>query len=732
MKAWNAEALDSRTDDALMPREGQGSGCVVATAHAGAVFALGSEEPDAQALLTPWPGPCGGLPPYDRATPSALAEALPVAIEAQRATVRAIADQPAAPDFENTVAALEDAGRALRNLHALARAVFSTAAEGEAPVVAQRLAPMVSALALETLHDRALFGRVDAVWQARHDAGLDAQQLRLVEVLHQRFLRAGAALCGSDQARLKAIDARLATLSVRFSQNLTAEQETQVVWLAAEMDLAGLPPAQVRAAAQAAEARGRPGAWAVPNQRPAVWPFLTHATRRDLRERVWRMWNERGSHDGAHDNRPLIAEMLRLRGERARLLGHASHAHAVLADRMARTPENALAMLYQAWTPVLAATRLQIAEMQALADAAADAAGAQRFALAPWDRLHFAEQLRRRRYQFDAEEVMQYLPLQRMVEAMFWAAGRVHGLGFVELTGVPVLHPSIRVFEVRRGDEPMGVLYLDPFQRPGKMHGSHQHRVRAAERFRGRVLPVSNIVCGAPMPPPGEPALLPWEYANVLFHEFGHALHMLMDGARYPSLGSLDVAWDLVELPALLMEYWLRDRELLHRFARHHATDEPMPEALLDRLLDSVKADRIFSLNLDYLAPAIVDLEVHRLADGREVDALAVQAQTLRTLGMPACWDQIMSVTNSWHSFGGHYDAGVYAYLWSDVMAADVAERFLQAPGGLYDGPASRAWRDHILTIGHSVPAGVAFRALCGHDPDPAALMRRFDLAPVD
>ena len=686
--------------------------------------------PDAAALLGPWPGPLGGLPPYDRATPAALEQALPVAVEARRQAVRAIADNPAPPDFENTVIALEDSPRTLRGLHALLQAVATTAGVGEVPAAARRLAPLVPALEGEIAHDRALFQRVDAVWRGRHRAGLDPQQLRLVEVLHERFVRAGAGLPEPDKARLQAINGRLATLSAQFGQNLLAEQEQQVVWVEAETDLAGLPPSQRQAAAQAAADRGRPGAWAIPNQRPAVWPILTHAPQRALRERVWRMWSTRGSHEGAFDNRPVIAEMLRLRGERARLLGHASHAHAVLSSRMARSPDRALAMLRESWGPVLAATRRQIADFQALADAEASAAGTEGFSLAPWDRLYFAEKLRRQRFALDSQEVMQYLSLDRVVDAMFWVAGRVHGLRFEELTGVPVLHPSIRVFEVCHEDGPVGVLYLDVLQRPGKMHGSHQHRVRAAESFRGRVLPISNIVSGVPSPPEGQPVLLPWEYANVLFHEFGHALHMLMDGARYPSLGSLDVAWDLVELPSLFSEYWLRDRELLRRFARHHATGEPMPEALMDRLLAGLQYDRIFSVNLDYLAPAIVDLELHLLADGsgRDVDALAVEARTLQELDMPACWDLIMGVTHSWHGFGGPYDAGLYSYLWSDVMAADVAERFLNAPGGLFDATMAKAWRERILCAGHTVPADQAFRALIGRDPDSAALMRRFAL----
>ncbi|MFN8738174.1 MAG: M3 family metallopeptidase [Betaproteobacteria bacterium] len=681
--------------------------------------------PGAAALLAPWPGPCGGLPPFEHATPEALAQALPLAVEAKRRAVRNIADNPEPPAFDNTVAALEDSARSLRDLHAVFAAVSTTAQVGAMPEVAQRLAALVPALELELAHDGALFSRIDAVWQTRESSGLDAQQIRLVEVLRARMVRAGAALGGADQARLQAIDARLATLSARFNQNLLAEQETQVVWLAAESDLDGLPPARREAAAAAARARGRAGAWAIPHQRPAGWPFLTPARRRDLRETVWRMWSSRGSHPGAHDNRPLIAEMLRLRGERARLLGSPSHAHWVLADRMAGTPETALAMLMRAWDAALAATRRQIADYQAIADAE----GAD-FALAPWDRLHYAEKLRQQRFAVDGEQISRYLSADRMLEAMFWAAGRLHGLGFSELTGVPVLHPSVRVFEVRRDAEPIGVLYVDLYQRPGKMHGSHQHRLRAAERFRGRVLPIASIVSGVPVPPAGTPALLPWEYANVLFHEFGHALHMLLDGARYPSLGSLNVAWDMVELPSLLNEYWLRDRELLHRFARHHETGAPMPQALIERLEAALAYDRIFSVNLDYLGAAIVDIKLHLLADGSggPIDALAVEQRTLQELGMPACWDLVLGVTHSVHSFAGSYDAGLYAYLWSDAMAAEVATRFANAPGGLYDRETAQAWREQILAVGHQRPARDAFRALLGHDPDLGALLRRFAL----
>ncbi len=685
---------------------------------------------DARALLAPWPSHgkphLGGLPPYDHATPAAFEQAVPLAIESKRSAVRTLADNPQAPSFENTVAALEDCGRGLRGLQALYMAVVSTASLGEMPAVAQRLAPLVPALELEVALDPALFARIEAVWRARHSSGLDPEQIRLVEVLHERMVHAGAALAPEAKARLQSITARLAVLSSRFNQNMLAEQAAQAVWLESQDDLAGLSEPQRQGALAAAKALGREGVWAIPNQRPAVWPFLIHSTRRELRERVWRMWNDRCDNDGPHDNKPVIAEILRLRGERARLLGHASHAHGVLAQRMARTPETAMAVLRRTWDSVLEATQRQVAGYQAVADA--EGAG---FRIAPWDRLHYAEKLRRQRFDLDGEVVKQYLPLDRMLEAMFWVAGRVHGLLFEELHDVPRLHPSIRVFEVCRGAEPVGVLYVDLFHRPGKAHGSHQHQMRCAESFSGRVLPISNMVSGLPAPAPGAPVLLPWEYANVLFHEFGHALHMLLNRARYPSLGSLQVAWDLVELPSLLNEFWLRDHELLQRFARHHATGEPMPPALIERLEAGLRHDRIFSVNLDYLGGAIVDLKLHSMANGSsgDIDAVAVERETLVELGMPEAWDLILRVTNSFHSFVGGYDAGLYAYLWSDLMAADAAEAFLQSPGGLYDVDVARSWRDTILTVGHTVPAAQAFRRFRGRDPDPGALMRRFGLA---
>ncbi len=681
----------------------------------------------AQALLAPWSGPGGGLPPLEGVLSAALEEAVRAAIEMKRAEVRAIAANPASATFENTAQALEDCGRALNRVLCLHRVHANSLSLGDMPAVAQRLAPLLSALDDEIAHNERLFARLNAVWNQRGQAGLSPEQQRLVDVLRTRMQRRGAGLPQEAKLRLAEINASLAALASQYNQNLIQEASSQAIFIEDEAGLDGLPDSQRQAAAAAATEKGRPGIWAIPNARGSVWPFLMLATQRDLREKVWRMWTQRGDNPGPHDNKPIAAETLQLRGEMARLMGYPSYAHFALADRMARTPETALALLERTWRSVKAAAQAQLADYQAIADSE----GAP-IRLAPWDRQFYAEKLRRERFGLDGDAVKAHLTLEAVLQAMFWAAGRVHGLGFKPLADAPLIHPSVRVYEVSRGDEPLGVLYFDLFNRPGKAHGSYQMQYREAENFRGRVLPISAVYSSFPPPPEDQPVLLPWEYANVFFHEFGHALHMLHCTSAYASLGSQHVAWDFVELPALINERWLRDRELLARFARHHISGDPMPAAMIDRIEQGLKYDRIFSLNPDFLLPAIVDLRLHLLADGsgQPIDPVQVENDTLAELGMPQAWDLIMRVTHNFHIFIGAYAAGLYSYLWADVMAADAVRIFEQSPGGIYDAATSRAWIEKVLSVGHRVPAEEAFKQFAGHDPDPTPLQQRFGLWP--
>jgi len=690
-----------------------------------------SPSPAAQALLAPWSGPYGGLPPLAGVDPAALEEAVRCALDLKRGEVQAIASNPAPPSFENTAEALEACGAELRRVSCVHGVYAASMSLGDMPAVAQRIAPLLAALDDEIAHDERLFARLDAVWKSRVQSGLSPEQERLVEVLRTRMQRRGAGLPRPAKERLAAINSRLASLSARYSQNLIEEAGPQAVFIEDASGLDGLPDALRTAAAAAAAERGRPGQWAIPNARGAVWPFLTLATRRDLREQVWRMWTNRGDNAGPQDNKPVAAEMLQLRGELARLTGYPSYAHLALADRMAGTPEAAVALLQRTWASVKPRALAQLADYQALADR--DRAGIR---LAPWDRQFYADKLRRERFGLEGDAVKAHFPLDAVLQALFWAAGRVHSLAFKAIEGAALIHPTVRVYEVSRGGEPIGVIYFDLFNRPGKAHGSYQTQYREAEHFRGRVLPISGVYSTFPPPPgmeQGQPVLLPWEYANVFFHEFGHALHMLHCTSAYRSLGSQHVAWDFVELPALINERWLRDRELLARFARHHVTGEPIAPALIDRIEQGLQYDRIFSLNPDFLLPALVDMRLHLRADGsgQPIDPVQVENDTLAELGMPEAWDLIMRVTHNFHVFIGAYAAGLYSYLWADVMAADAVEAFERSPCGLYDADTARRWIDNILSVGHRVPADQAFRQFAGHDPDPSALQRRFGLQPA-
>ena len=684
-------------------------------------------QSDVAALLAPWNGPYGGLPSFTGISSAAIEDAMRAAIELKRVEVQTIASVSEPPTFQNTAEAFENCGRALQRVKCVFHVYADSLSLGDMPAVAQRLVALIAALDDEIAHNENLYSRLHAVWDSRHQSGLSTEQQRLVEVLLTRMQRRGSGLAPAAKARLAEINARLAALSSHYNQNLIQEAGSQVVFIEDETGLQGLPADLRQAAASVATEKGRPGIWAIPNARGAVWPFLKLSTRRDLREQVWRMWTNRGDNAGPLDNKPIANEILQLRGELARLLGFRSYAHFAMADRMAGNPDTALDLLKRTWQSVKARAVSQVADYQAIADSeSAD------IRLAPWDRQFYAEKLRRERFNLDSDAVKAHLPLNGVLHAMFWAASRVHGLEFKQISDAPVIHPTVRVYEVSRHAtaEVVGVIYFDLFNRPGKAHGSYQMQFREAENFQGRVLPISCVFSTFPQPPEGQPVLLPWEYANVFFHEFGHALHMLHCKAAFRSLGSEHVAWDFVELPALINERWLRDPELLARFARHHLTNESMPPALIDRIEEAFQYERIFSLNPDFLLPAIVDLRLHLMADGtgNPIDVVQVENEIIAEFGMPDAWDLVMRVTHNFHIFIGAYAAGLYSYLWSDVMAADAVQTFEKSPGGIYDAQTSKAWIDKILSVGHSVPADKAFRDFAGHDPDLEPIHRRFGL----
>jgi peptidyl-dipeptidase Dcp len=674
-------------------------------------------------LLAPWTGPFGGVPPFGRFDLSDLEPALDRAMAEKLAAIEAIAHRTSAPTFDDTLGALERAGAVLDRVLAIYGVYTSTLSDARIQAIERATAPKLVALEDRIMQNARLFARVEAVHEGADRLALTPEQRRLAWVVHRGFVRSGARLDGAAKARLFDLNQRLATHHTTFRQNLLAEENEQFVLLERDGDLAGLPASLRVAAAEAAAARGREGRWAIVNTRSSVDPFLTHSTRRDLREKVWRMFTSRGEHGDARDNRALVTEILRLRAERATLLGYPTHAHLALEDSMAGTPERALALVEATWKPAVARVREEVADMQALADAEE---GRGAIAIAPWDYRHYAERVRSAGDAVDAGDVTPYLQLEALREGMFWVAGELFGLRFAAIGdgSVPTARADIRVFQVSDAEgRAMGLWYFDPYARAGKSSGAWMSEYRAQSRFDGRVMPIvsnnANFVAAAP----GEAVLVSWDDARTLFHEFGHALHGLCSDVAYPSLAGTAVARDYVEFPSQLLERWLPLPKVLERFARHHRTGEPLPAGLAQKLGRSERHAQGFA-TVEYLASALVDLRMH-LTPERVTDPDRFERETLAAAGMPAEIAMRHRPPHFAHVFAGDgYAAAYYSYLWAETLSADGFEAFLEGDGP-FDAAVAGRLRDAVFRVGNTVDPAAGYRAFRGRDPTLAALMRQ-------
>ena len=638
-------------------------------------------------LLTPWTGPYGGAPPFDRVTVADFVPAAEAAMAEEWQEVEALAANPAPPTFDNTIAALESTGSAAGRAAAIYSVWIGTLSTPEVRAADRVLRPRLAGHLDRIKQHSALFRRVNAVYQARHASGLTVEQVRLTELRWSRMVKSGAQLEPAGKTRLAAINAELAGCYTIFAQNVLVEENDHVLYLT-EADLSGLPNDLRTSAATAAAARRRPGDFAILNIRSAVDPFITYSDRRDLRERVWKSFYGRGDNGDARDNNGLIARILRLRAERAKLLGYATHAHWNLdKSSMAGTPQAALDLMLRVWPSAIARVRDEVAEMQAIADR--EKAGVQ---IAPWDYRYYAEKVRKARYDLDLNEVKPYLQLDRMREALHWVAGRLYGLQFSQVFDVPT-------------------------------SGAWMNTYRAQQTYGGRVTTiVSNNASFVPGSP-GEPVLISWDDAVTLFHEFGHALHGLNSEVTYPTLSGVRVFSDYVEFPGLLLESWLLSPEVLERFARHHVTGAPMPPVMIEKIRKARTFRQGFNVT-ELLASALIDMKLH-LADAANIDPKAFEREELARLGMPKELAMRHRLPHFQHLFtSDSQSAGYYSYIWSEVMAADAAEAFLQAPGGLYDKRVARRLYDHVMSVGNAVEPKAGYRAFRGRDPDVSAYLK--------
>ena len=698
--------------------------CVLSTAIAASLMGISPSsvagstparaEQSANPLIGAWNTP-DGVPPYDRIKPEHYEPAFDLAISAAREQNLRIANDPAAPTFENTIEAMERSGRELSRVASTFFTVASADATAANQAVQKAIAPKLARLSNETMLNPALFQRVDALYSKRAELGLNAEQARLLEQTHKRFVRAGAALSPEARTRVAAINEEMANLGVQFGQKLLADQKANDVFLSAA-EVEGLPADQTSAAAAAAAAAGQAGQYLFPATRSAAEPFLTAAPNRAAREKIWRAFSFRGDNANANNTSAEIKRLVELRIERAKLMGAATHADFVLSDAMAKTPAAAMDLLMGVYTPALVRANEELADIQALAakDGITD--------VQPWDWRYYAEQVRSQRFALDEAQVKQYMPLDGIVEAMFETTQKLFGLTAHERTDIPAYADGVRVFEIREADgRKVGLFYADWFARPTKRPGAWMNSIRVPNGLLGETPIVVNNQNITP-PAAGERALISLDEAQTLFHEFGHGLHGMLSKAYFPSLSGTAVARDFVEFPSQVYEHWITEPTILQAHARN-AAGEPMPKAMLESLLNAQSFNQGFSI-IQQLSSAILDMRLHQLTElPADFDAGKWETEQLSELGVPEQIGMRHRLPHFSHIFDGGYSASYYAYTWAEAMDADGFDAFKEA-GNVFDPELAAKLRREVYEVGNTRDPAESYKAFRGRMPSADALLR--------
>ncbi|SAL33255.1 M3 family metallopeptidase [Caballeronia humi] len=658
------------------------------------------------------------LPPFDEIRAEQFAPAFAEAFKQHLNEIDALADNPSAPTFDNTVAAFDAAGATLDRV----RLTFENLCSSEAPpalqAVEREMAPLLAAHDSRVTLHAGFFARLDTIHQQADTLGLSEEQQRLLQRLHTDFVRAGATLHGADRERFAAIATRLADRQTQFAQNVLADEAAYQLRLSSEADLAGLPEFLRQAARGAAHERGVDG-YVITLARSLVQPFLTWSSRRDLREAAWRAWTSRGE-TAARDNRPLAREILALRQQQARLLGYDHYADYALADRMAGSAAAVHGLLAQVWEPAKASVEEELKALAAQASALGEPTDIE-----PWDWYHLAEKVRADRFALDDAQVKPYFSLDAMQNAMFDCAGRLFGLEFVEQRGVPLYHPDVRLWEVRRGGERVGVFIGDNYARPNKQGGAWMSIYRRQKRDAGggKVEPIvvnntnfSRVENG--------PTLLGFDDVRTLFHEFGHGLHGLLSDVTYGRLSGTNVPRDYVELPSQLMEHWATVPEVLAKHARHVTTGEPIPAVLIER----IRAAQTFNQGFDtvaYTSSALIDMALHSQKDADGIDIARFEAEERERIGVPREVGMRHRLPHFGHIFSGsYYAAGYYVYMWAEVLEADAFDAFEEA-GNAFDPALADRLQRQVYSAGDSREQRAAYRAFRGRDPRAESMLRK-------
>lgn len=678
-----------------------------------ATTAQSGDNPFLQPFDTPH-----GVPPFDDIGMEHYLPAIEQGMSEQQEEVAAIIANPEEPTFENTVEALERSGETLRRATGVFYMLNSADTNDEMQDLAQQIAPMMSEHSDSIYLNADLFARVEAVHNSPAAAELDPEQYRLLDELYRGFIRSGVSLTGEANERLREINGELATLTQQFGQNMLAETNAYELVIEDEAELEGLSDGLIAAAARAAEERGHDGKWVFTLNNPSIFPFLSNSPNRAYRQDIFLAYANRGDNDNANDNKAILSRMAALRAERAQLLGYETHAHYILADNMAETPEQAYAFLDQLWPAGLARAVEEREEMQQMlrADGYEDE-------LQPWDWWYYAEQIRRTRFNLDEEELRPYFSVDAVFEGVGNLAERLFGVTMHERTDLPIYHPDVKVYEVREADGSfIGIFYTDYFTRSSKRGGAWMNSTSRQQKFEGQVYPVVYNTANFPPPTDSQPSLLSYDEAATLLHEFGHAIHGLLSDVNYRSLSGTAVPRDFVEYPSQVLENWIGEPEFIRTFARHYETGEVIPDELIDRVLAAEQFNAGFRTT-EYLAASYLDLAWHTLTEPVEHEARAFEAAEMERIGLI---DEIIPRYRSTyfaHIFSGGYSAGYYSYIWSEVLDADTFAQFKQR--GLFNRELADAYRREILERGNTRPAMEHFRAFLGRDPEVAPLLER-------
>ena len=691
-------------------------------------------------LLQPWNTPYG-LAPFGQFQAADFISAFAVALPAHRDEIDAIGQQIEPPTFENTLVAFDRSGRLLSRIQLLFSNLATSETSPALQAVERQIATPLAAHSNAIYMNAALFKRIDALYQSRDSLGLNAEQLRLLERVHTDFIRAGAKLRPTDQKRYGELMEQLAVLTTRFTQNVLADEASFQLVLTTEPELAGMPESLRAAAKQAAIARNLPNAHIITLSRSLIMPFLTTSDRRDLREIAYQAWSRRGEHVGAHDNRPIAVEIIKLRLEQAHLQGYQSYADYAVADNMAATPKAVDDLLMQVWERAKPKALLERDALQAMALSIG-----HDITIEAWDWRYYAEKVREVRYDFDESAVKPYFSLNRMVEALFDCANRLFGITMVLKPGIKTYHPDVKVYEViNRHHNLIGVFLHDNFARTTKRGGAWMNVYRAQSGISGiagqtsdtnspSTLPIvvnnNNFAKSADENSGGEPTLLSFDDARTLFHEFGHGLHGLLSNVEYERLSGTRVLRDFVELPSQLLEHWLSEPEVLKKHARHYQTNEPISEAMLARLQAARKFNQGFE-TVEFVASALVDMALHAAGNVTDLDLTSFEAAQLKRIGMPAEISMRHRLPHFNHLFSGPgYAAGYYVYLWAEVLDADGYQAFVEA-GNPFDPAVAGRLLKYIYSTGNTLPPMQAYEAFRGRAPTVDAMLKKKGLVEV-